>query len=230
MDWMNWLLCCYGSGYWCLMVDFDEFLIYLYYDLWLLKVLIDWLDVLVMKSFLVMLLDMYFKGLLNSQFYVEGIDFFGIVGWFDLVNYVICKNGEYGNLWIQGGLCGCVFFCDNFEVGLVLNKILLVCWEWFYVYVSLIYMFLLWLLNVVYDEDGGECVLGCLLYVKFLFIFVEKFVEELMWCQYYVDSQEYMVYYLGLQDDFDLWCSELWCFEDWCQFEDFGLILKGNWV
>lgn len=69
MDWQNWLFRKYVYGYWCVVVDFDEFFVYLFCDMCLLCVLIDWLDVLLIKLFLVMLLDFYFKGLIFQVLY-----------------------------------------------------------------------------------------------------------------------------------------------------------------
>ena len=230
MDWMNWLLRRHGAGHWCVTVDPDEFLIYPHHDSRPLKALTDWLDASAVRSFSAMLLDMYPKGPLNAQPYREGGDPFQIANWFDPANYTIRKNGEYWNLWIQGGPRGRVFFPDNPEKGPALNKIPLVRWERPYVYVSSTHMLLPRSLNVVYDEDGGEKASGCLLHAKFLSTFVEKSAEELSRRQHYADSQEYMAYHSGLQDDPDFWCEESRRLEDWRQLEDLGLISKGNWA
>ncbi|MTH34546.1 glycosyltransferase family 2 protein [Paracoccus limosus] len=230
MDWMNWLLHRYGSGHWCLTVDPDEFLIYPHHDSRPLKALTDWLDASAIKSFSAMLLDMYPKGPLHERPYAEGSDPFRIADWFDPANYTISKNGEYWNLWIQGGPRGRVFFAEDPEQGPALNKIPLVRWEKGYAYVSSTHMLLPRSLNVVYDEDGGERASGCLLHAKFLSTFVAKAGEELTRRQHYSDSQEYVAYHQGLQENVDLWCEESRHYEDWRQLEDLGLISKGNWA
>jgi len=230
MDWLNWLLLRYGTGHWCLTVDPDEFLIYPHHDTRPLRALTDWLDASAIKSFSAMLLDMYPKGTLDARTYHEGQDPFQIAAWFDPANYTIRKNGEYGNLWIQGGPRSRAFFRDNPVQGPALNKIPLVRWERSYVYVSSTHMLLPRSLNLVYDENGGEKASGCLLHAKFLSTFAGKSAEEIERRQHYSDSQEYMAYHSGLQEEQDFWCEESRRYEDWRQLEDIGLISKGNWA
>ncbi|WJS83393.1 glycosyltransferase family 2 protein [Paracoccus sp. TOH] len=230
MDWLNALLRRYGSGHWCLTVDPDEFLIYPHHDTRPLQALTDWLDAGGIRSFSAMLLDMYPKGSLVSQPYRAGQDPFEIARWFDPANYTIRKNWEYGNLWIQGGPRGRAFFADDPGNGPALNKIPLVRWERSYAYVSSTHMLLPRSLNIVYDEHGGEKASGCLLHAKFLSTFVEKSAEELTRRQHYADSQEYMAYHSGLQDDPDFWCEQSCELQDWRQLEDLGLISKGHWA
>lgn len=230
MDWLNGLLRRHGSGHWCLTVDPDEFLVYPHHDTRPLRALTDWLDASNIKSFSAMLLDMYPKGPLAAQPYRSGQNPFEIACWFDPANYAIRKNGEYGNLWIQGGPRGRAFFADNPDNGPALNKIPLVRWKRWYAYVSSTHMLLPRSLNLVYDENGGEKASGCLLHAKFLSTFVDKSAEELVRRQHYADSQEYRAYHSGLQDDPDFWCEHSCKLRDWRQLEDLGLISKGDWA
>ena len=230
MDWLNGLLRRYGSGHWCLTVDPDEFLIYPHHDTRPLQALTDWLDSSDIKSFSAMLLDMYPKGSLMAEPYRSGQNPFEIARWFDPANYIIRKNTEYGNLWIQGGPRGRAFFDDAPLSAPALNKIPLVRWERSYVYVSSTHMLLPRALNMVYAEDGGEKASGCLLHAKFLSTFADKSAEELVRRQHYANSQEYMAYHAGLRDNPDFWCEQSCELQDWRQLEDLGLISKGSWA
>lgn len=156
MDWVNRLLRLYGHQHWCLVVDPDEFLVYPFADTRPIPALTDWLDASSVKSFGAMLLDMYPKGPLTSQPYVEGEDPFAIACWFDAGNYTIKRNWDYGNLWIQGGPRARAFFTDRPERAPALNKIPLVKWDRSYAFASSTHMLLPRGLNLVYDEWGGE--------------------------------------------------------------------------
>ena len=230
MDWLNGLLRRHGTGHWCLTVDPDEFLIYPHCDTRPLLALTDWLDASAIRSFPAMLLDMYPKGPLHEQPYRSGQNPFQIARWFDPANYSIRKNGAYGNLWIQGGVRGRVFFHDDPDNGPALNKIPLVRWERGYAYASSTHMLLPRSLNQVYDEAGGEKASGCLLHAKFLSTFADKSAEELTRRQHYADSHEYKAYYSGLRDGPEFWCEQSCEFRDWRQLEELGLISTGNWA
>lgn len=230
MDWLNGLLRRHGSGHWCLTVDPDEFLIYPHCDTRPLLALTDWLDASAIRSFSAMLLDMYPKGPLDAQPYRAGTDPFAIARWFDPANYLIRKNGAYGNLWIQGGVRGRVFFPDDPDNGPALNKIPLVRWERGYAYASSTHMLLPRSLNMVYDEQGGEKASGCLLHAKFLSVFVEKSAEEMTRQQHYAGSHEYKAYHSGLRRGPELWCEQSCELRDWHQLEELGLISTGNWA
>lgn len=230
MDWINGLLVRHGTGHWCLTVDPDEFLVYPHCDTRPLRALTDWLDASALKSFAAMLIDVYPRGPIADQVYEAGTDPFRIARWFDPANYTISKNGEYGNLWIQGGPRGRAFFGDEPWKAPALNKIPLVRWARGHVYVSSTHMLLPRSLNLVYDEDGGEKASGCLLHAKFLSTFTDKAQEELDRRQHYADSHEYRAYHAGLQDDPNLWTPESRELGDWRDLEDLGLISKGNWA
>ncbi|WP_295048557.1 glycosyltransferase family 2 protein [uncultured Paracoccus sp.] len=230
MDWINWLLLRHGRGHWCLTVDPDEFLVYPHMDQRPLAALTSWLDAIGRRSFPAMLLDMYPRGPVEDATCAEGQDPFAIARWFDPANYSIQKNGYFGNLWIQGGPRRRAFFTQDPLSSPALNKIPLVKWDARYAYVSSTHMLLPRGLNLVYDEDGGELISGCLLHAKFLSSFAAKSAEELDRRQHYGDSQEYRAYHRGLNHGVELWCSESREYRDWRQLEDLGLISRGNWA
>ena len=230
VDWLNWLQWKYAHGHWCLVVDPDEFLVYPFCDTRPLRALTDWLDASSIKSFSAMLLDMYPKGRLDDQPYLEGGDPMEIASWFDSGNYTLKKNKKFGNLWIQGGPRSRVFFRNEPDKAPALNKIPLVKWDKRYTYVSSTHMLLPRGLNQVYDEWGGEKASGVLLHAKFLDTFTDKAAEELKRAQHYSASVEYRAYADSLKDDPDLWCKFSEKYINWRQLEILGLMSKGNWA
>jgi hypothetical protein len=230
MDWLNALLRQYGTGHWCVVVDPDEFLLYPFCDTRPIPALTDWLESSSIKSFGAMLLDMYPKGPITAQPYAEGQNPFDIACWFDSGNYMIDRNWEFGNLWIQGGPRARLFFPDKPERAPALNKIPLVKWEKHYAFASSTHMLLPRGLNLVFDEWGGEKASGVLLHAKFLDTFTHKAREELERKQHYANSHEYKAYASGLQQDPNLWCKWSERFINWRQLEILGLMSKGNWA
>ena len=230
MDWLNALLRQYGSGHWCVVVDPDEFLLYPFCDTRPIPALTDWLESSSIKSFGAMLLDMYPKGPITARPYAEGQNPFDIASWFDSGNYMIDRNWEFGNLWIQGGPRARLFFPDKPERAPALNKIPLVKWEKHYAFASSTHMLLPRGLNLVFDEWGGEKASGVLLHAKFLDTFTHKAREELERKQHYANSHEYKAYAAGLQQDPNLWCKWSERYINWRQLEILGLMSKGNWA
>ena len=188
VDWVNWLARKYAHGHWSLVVDPDEFFVYPFCDTRPLRALTDWLDNSAIRSFSAMLLDMYPKGRVNEQSYIEGENPLEIASWFDSGNYTISRNWQYGNLWIQGGPRSRVFFPNRPKKAPALNKIPLVKWDRKYAYVSSTHMLLPRGLNLVFDERGGEKTSGVLLHTKFLDTFSTKAKEELVRKQHYSGS------------------------------------------
>ena len=230
MDWINALLREYGHGHWCVVVDPDEFLVYPFCDTRPIPALTDWLESSSIKSFGAMLLDMYPKGPITAQPYREGQDPFEIACWFDSGNYMIERNWDFGNLWIQGGPRARLFFDDNPERAPALNKIPLVKWDKSYAFASSTHMLLPRGLNLVFDEWGGEKASGVLMHAKFLDTFTKKAEEELKRKQHYAASHEYKAYAAGLQENPNLWCKWSERFINWRQLEILGLMSKGNWA
>jgi len=230
VDWMNYLKRRYAHNHWTLVVDPDEFFVYSFIDTRPIRSLTDWLDNSGVRSFGAMLLDMYPKGSIEKQPYRAGQDPMEIACWFDSGNYMMDRNPEYGNLWIQGGPRARVFFADAPEQAPALNKIPLVKWDRSYAYLSSTHMILPRGLNLVYDEWGGEKASGILLHAKFLDTLSDKTAEEMKRRQHYKGSTEYQAYSDALQQNPDLWCKWSEKYINWRQLEILGLMSKGNWA
>lgn len=230
VDWMNYLQRKFAHDHWCLVVDPDEFFIYPFCDTRPIRALTDWLDNSGVRSFGAMLLDMYPKGSVEQQAYRAGQDPMEIACWFDSGNYIMDRNEEYGNLWVQGGPRARMFFADEPEKAPALNKIPLVKWHRSYAYISSTHMILPRGLNLVYDEWGGEKASGLLLHAKFLDTLSDKTAEEMTRQQHYAGSTEYRAYAEALQENPDLWCKWSEKYINWRQLEILGLMSKGNWA
>lgn len=230
VDWLNALQRRHAHGHWTLVVDPDEFLVYPFCDTRPLRALTDWLDTSDIRSFSAMLLDMYPKGPITAQRYVEGQNPFDIACFFDAGNYAITRNDRFGNLWIQGGPRTRTFFADKPRAAPALNKIPLVRWDRRYTYDSSTHMLLPRGLNRVYDSQGGEKASGCLLHAKFLDILAEKAEEEVDRGQHYAGGREYAAYHDEMARTPDLWCKWSEKYVNWRQLEILGLMSKGNWA
>lgn len=230
INWVNHLLRHYGAGHWTLTVDPDEFLVYPFHDTRPIGALTDWLDTYGLRSFPAMLLDMYPKGPFDAEAYRSGQNPFDVACWFDSGNYVIRKNAEMRNLWIQGGPRARMFFSRQPDQAPSLNKIPLVRWSKDQVFVSSTHMLLPRRLNAVYDEWGGEKVSGCLMHAKFLSPLSNKVSEELVRGEHYAGSREYMAYEKGLESKPDLWTEWSEKFINWRQLEILGLMSRGTWT
>jgi Glycosyl transferase family 2 len=230
VDWINALLGRYADGHWIVAVDPDEFFVYPFCDTRPIHALTDWLEGQGIRAFPGMVIDMYPKGRIDAEPYQEGQNPFDIANWFDAGNYVISKNGEYGNLWIQGGPRARKMFADDPFNAPSLNKIPLVRWKKPYVYVSSTHMLLPRGLNLVYDEAGGEKASGALLHAKFISTLPAKVAEELLRNEHYAGGREYHAYAAALKEDPDLWCKWSEKYVNWRQLEILGLMSKGSWA
>lgn len=230
MDWLNALLRKHAHGRWALVVDVDKFFLYPFCDTRPLRALTDWLDDAGLRSFGTLLLDMYPRGPVSDHPCIEGQNPFEVANWFDSANYSITRNGQYRNLWVQGGPRARAFFTKTPRAAPALNKVPLVKWDRGYAYVSSTHMLLPRGLNLTYDTLGGEKASGCLLHAKFLSTMVDKATEELDRGQHYAGGREYRAYAEGLEDHTDLWNKWSERFINWRQLEIMGLMSKGNWA
>ncbi|GHC50186.1 glycosyltransferase family 2 protein [Neogemmobacter tilapiae] len=227
-DWTGWLAWKYGHGHWCLTVDPDEFLVYPFCETRSLRALTDWLEDSGARALPAMILDMYPKGTIHAAAYGEGEDPFQAAHWFDSGNYMISRNPQYQNLWIQGGVRARTMFADEPQNAPALNKIPLVKWERGFAYLSSTHMLLPRGLNRVYDDWGGEKVSGCLLHAKFLDTLAAKADEEMQRHEHHANSREYLAYQQSVQNA--LWCKWSERYVNWRQLEILGLMSKGNWA
>ncbi len=230
VDWINHLLWRFGPGHWVLVVDVDEFLVYPFCDTRPLSALTDWLEAQGRPAFSAMLLDMYPKGPVTAQPYCAGQDPFEIARWFDPTNYIIRRNSELQNLWIQGGVRLRAIMRDTPAQAPALNKIPLVFWARKYAYVSSTHMLLPRGLNRVFDESGGEQASGVLLHAKFLDTILGKTEEELRRGEHYAQSREYRAYDAMLHRKDSFWCEWSTEYINWRQLEILGLMSKGDWA
>ena len=229
-DWLNALLAAHGHGHWTLTVDVDEFLVFPHSDTRPLNALTDWLDSSSVKAFSAMLLDMYSKEPISKTTYHAGQNPFQVLRWFDPGNYLIRRDRQHGNLWIQGGPRMRSVFADDPASAPALNKIPLVKWHKGYVYVSSTHSLLPRGLNRVFDEWGGEKPSGCLLHAKFLSILAEKVEEELERRQHFAGGREYRAYRETIAEAGSFWTEGSVEYRGWRQLEDLGLMSSGSWI
>ncbi|SMX46844.1 glycosyltransferase family 2 protein [Actibacterium lipolyticum] len=230
VDWLTWLQVKYGHGHWCLTLDADELLVYPYYESRPLAALTAWLDSTGERSFGAMMLDMYPEGRLDDQTYVAGEDPIDILGWFDSGNYIIHRQPELQNLWVQGGVRARSFFANNPRRAPTLSKTPLVKWNRRFAYVSSTHSILPPDLNHVYDDTGGEKTSGILLHTKFLHTVIEKSREEKLRKEHFAVSSLYDEYYDSIAADPVLWTEKSTRYRNWRQLEAMGLMSKGGWL
>ena len=229
VKWMNWISRKYCHNHWTLTVDVDEFFVFPFSDTRNIRALTEWLDQSNTRSFAAMMLDMYPKGKLTDQPYSEGQNPFEIAEWFDSGNYMISRNWDLWNLWIQGGPRARLFFHENPEQAPSLNKIPLIKWDRSYAYVQSTHMALPRKLNLVYETNGGERASGVLLHAKFLDCFLPKASEEMTRQEHYEGGREYAAYHQTLSEHPEIWCNWSEKYINWRQLEILGLMSQGDW-
>ncbi|MFM2390248.1 MAG: hypothetical protein RLZZ437_1803 [Pseudomonadota bacterium] len=230
VDWTTWLQNRYAHGHWCLTLDADELFIYPYWETRDLRALTGWLDGLGQTALPAMMLDLYPDGPLGQADYAPGDDPTQVLAWFDAGNYGIKRQEPLGNLWIQGGVRGRVFFAADPRRAPTLNKTPLVKWHRSYAYVNSTHQILPPHLNHHFGCDGMELTSGILLHTKFLPNIVAKSTEEKQRQEHFNNSALYDDYYDGLIGNPQLWCAQSHRYAGWRQLESLGLMSRGGWV
>ena len=230
VDWLTWLQMRHGHGHWCLTADADELLIYPYWDSRDLHALTQWLDGQGRPMFGAMMLDLYPQGPVADHPYHPGDDPLRVLQWFDPSGYGIRIQQPMGNLWIQGGPRGRMFFTAEPRRAPTLNKVPLVKWHWRYAYVNSTHSLLPPRLNAIYDTDGGEAPSGLLLHTKFLHTIVDRAAQEKRRGEHFSNSAQYDRYYDALTENPDFWTPQSRRLTTWRALESLGLMSRGGWV
>ena len=230
VDWLTWLQMRHGHGHWCLTADADELLIYPYWDSRDLHALTRWLDGQGRPMFGAMMLDLYPQGPVADHPYHPGDDPLRVLQWFDPSGYGIRIQQPMGNLWIQGGPRGRMFFTAEPRRAHTLNKVPLVKWHWRYAYVNSTHSLLPPRLNAIYDTDGGEAPSGLLLHTKFLHTIVDRAAQEKRRGEHFSNSAQYDRYYDALTENPDFWTPQSRRLTTWRALESLGLMSRGGWV
>lgn len=230
VDWLTWLQIRHAHGHWCLTLDADELFIYPYWETRNLAALTGWLEAGGVRSFAAMMLDLYPNAALADAPYVPGQNPTEVLGWFDAGNYGIKRQEPLGNLWIQGGVRGRIFFQDQPRRAPTLNKTPLVKWHRRYAYVNSTHQILPPRLNKTYGERGEERTSGVLLHTKFLHDVVSRSADETTRQEHFNNSAQYRNYYNGLISNPQLWCERSQRYAGWQQLEAMGLMSRGAWI
>lgn len=230
VDWLNHLLNRFGHDNWCLTVDCDELLTYPHADTRGLRALTDWLDASSLRAMPAMLLDLYPAGALDKATYSAGQDPLSVLTHYDSANYVFHRDTQHRHLWIQGGPRLRQNFADQPRLAPALNKIPLVRWRWGCVYISSTHLMLPRVMNITYDDRGGEMISGVLLHTKFLPDILTRAQEEAGRAQHYDGGREYHAYGQTLAGQTQLYTAESSRFTGWAQLEEEGLISSGGWA
>jgi glycosyltransferase involved in cell wall biosynthesis len=230
VDWTTWLQNRLCHGHWCLTLDADELFIYPYWETRPLRALTGWLDGQGQPALAAMMLDLYPDGPLGAADYAAGQDPTKVLAWFDAGNYGIRRQEPLGNLWIQGGVRGRVFFAADPRRTPTLNKTPLVKWHRSFAYVNSTHQILPPRLNQTYATDGGERISGILLHTKFLPEVVAKSAAEKVRQEHFNNSALYDDYYDGLIANPRLWSPQSHRYAGWRQLEALGLMSRGGWI
>jgi hypothetical protein len=204
--------------------------IYPYWETRDLRALTGWLARLEQPSMAAMMLDLYPEGPLAEVDYLPGQNPTDVLTWFDAGNYGIKRQEPLGNLWIQGGVRGRVFFADDPRRAPTLNKTPLVKWNRNFAYVNSTHQILPPGLNHNFGTGGGEVTSGILLHTKFLPHVVAKSAEEKTRREHFNNSALYEDYYDGLIANPRLWCAASHRYSGWRQLESLGLMSRGGWA
>lgn len=227
MHWLNNLLFRYGRGHWCFTCDPDEFFVYPHMETRDLRDLTQYLEAIKQDSFFTIMLDMYSDKAVAETFYEEGSDPLNACPYFDGYGYSKQYNGNYRNLYVQGGVRRRVFSKQQPASSPALNKVPLVKWKWNYVYISSMHMMLPRRLNRCIDE---RMVTGALLHFKFISQLNDKVKQEMIAKQHYNDSAEYKQYGAVIDQKDILYDQHVSVpFKGWKDLAKRGLINLGGW-
>lgn len=198
LDWSGALLRRFGHGHWCLTVDADELLIYPRHDRQDLPALTQQLAAQRVPAMGALMLDLYPSGPLGTADAGPEAPLTARLPFFDAGPYRAQRLMPRQNLWVQGGVRERVFFPDRPRLAPTLNKLPLVHWRRWMVYVNSTHSMLPPRLNLCWDGPGDPRLSGVLLHGKFLPEIVEKSAEELDRRQHFARPEAYAPYHRAI--------------------------------
>lgn len=226
MLWLNDLLCRYGSGHWCVVVDPDEFLVYPFMETRSLRALTQFLGEEGRPCMHAVMLDAYSNRPLSETILEEGTDPFTVCPYIDRDGYLQGEGWGRG-VWIRGGPRLRVHFRDNPRLAPALNKIPLVYWKRHYHYRMSMHDAWPWLLNRAH-KTGEISVTGAIFHFKLVASLSDKAEEERRRGEHFAGGREYERYRAERHAEFFEEGISV-RYEGSRQLHDLGLMSPGRW-
>jgi Glycosyl transferase family 2 len=136
ISWLNHLRWRYASGRWCLSLDPSELFVFHRCETRQIADLTDFLEAERRDHIYALVVDMYGDEAAANLRLEKGAHPLDALPYFDGQGYVANGPHRYRNVIVRGGVRRRTLYCDNPRQSPVLNRIPLVKWRWYYVYIA----------------------------------------------------------------------------------------------
>lgn len=136
ISWLNHLRSRYANGRWCLSLDPNELFVFHRCETRQIADLTEFLEAERRDHIFALLLDMYGDEPAAGLRLEEGVDPLDALPYFDRLGYVTSGPHRYRNVTVRGGVRRRTLYPDTPRQSPILNRIPLVKWRWYYVYIS----------------------------------------------------------------------------------------------